>query len=77
MAGVGDTMTYLEGRIAALEWTCAILIKSMPVVDGTSLVENTLQNVSKHVSPDSEPGFKRGFREGIERVIESMQKLQP
>ena len=77
MSSVGETMTYLEGRIAAVEWACAVLMKSLPVVDGTAIVESALKEISNKVSPDSEPGFQKGFREGIERVIESAQKLQP
>ena len=75
MAGIGDTMTYLEGRVAAVEWACVVLMKSLPVVDGVSVVESALRQISNQVSPDSEPGFQRGFQEGIDRIIESARKL--
>ena len=76
MASTGETLTYLEGRIAAVEWAFAILMKSMPIVGGTSLMEEGLKELSKRVSQDSEPGFQRGFEEGIGRVLDSARRLQ-
>ena len=73
MSSLGDTMTYLEGRIAGAEWACAIIMKSLdgPPTDSTAMVR-ILEEMSKHVAPDSEPGFKRGFAVSLKQMTESI-----
>ena len=76
MSGIGETMTYLEGRIAAMECICAVLMKSIPIIGASTVIEEALRELPKTVSPQSEPGFQRGFAEGIQRVIDTAGKLQ-
>ena len=73
MGSLGDTMTYLEGRIAGAEWACAIIMKSLdgPPTDSAAMVR-ILEEMSKHVAPDSEPGFKRGFEVSIKQMTKSI-----
>ena len=67
MGTVGETMTYLEGRIAALETTCAILLRATFNVDKKSLDAALSQTIDLTAS-DAEPGFRRGFEEGVDRI---------
>ena len=76
MAETREELTYLEGRIAAVEWACAILMNSMPIIGGISIMERALKEAEKQVTPESESGFKRGFSEGVDRVVDSARKLQ-
>ena len=75
MTTVGETVTYLEGRIAALETTCAILLRATFNVNKKGLDIALFQTIDL-LSSDAQPGFKRGYEEGVDQTRQRIGKTE-
>ena len=74
-SSIGDTFTYLEGRVASVEVFCGILAKRFgyPELERDFLVD-MIAKAKNHVNDESEPGFKQGFNAGLDKVLEAYDK---